>query len=420
MKKFILCLLMLALLASQIPTVFAAGSASVKGPDTVRAGDTITVTFSAGGNIYGGSGKVSFDESKLTLQKYSKSLGSGWKVDFNGNRFTFEHDNGIDESIQITGSKAIFKATFTVNKNLTTGDEISVSVENIELSHGTSDTSVGTKTYKATIAPPLSDNCNLASLTVSNATISPAFSTGTTSYTASVPFTTDTLKVSATAQDSDAKVTVKNTKLSAGATTTVSITVKAANGDTKTYSIKVKRAQDPNYVASSNADLKELSAENFRISPAFSPEVKQYYVWLPYEVDTLKLNAATADKKADFSIAEAVGLAAGKGNDILVTVTAEDGTEQVYTVTAVRAPAPADTEAFLNPQPTEPPVETTEPVADPTEQPTDSTEPVYQTPVDVQPARLQIVGLVSCGALCLILGILLGICIKHLMDKKKY
>lgn len=420
MKKMILCLLVLALLATQIPAVFAAGSASVKGPDTVRAGDTITVTFSAGGNIYGGSGKVSFDESKLTLQKYSKSLGSGWQVDFNGNRFTFDHDNGIDESIQITGSKAIFKATFKVSKDLEPGAEISVAVESIELSHGTTDTSVGTKTYKATIAPPLSDNCNLASMTVSNATISPAFSTGTTSYTASVPFTTETLKVSATAEDSDAKVTVKNTKLTAGGTTTVSVTVKAANGDTKTYSIKVKRAQDPNYVASSNADLKELSAENFQISPAFAPEVQQYYVWLPYEVDTLKLSAATADKKAEVSIGEAAALVAGRGNDILVTATAEDGTEKVYTVTVVRAPAPADTEAFLNPQPAEPPVEPTEPVTDPTEPAAEPSEPVYLTPVDVQPDPMQTVFVVCVGALCLILGALLGFAIKGLMDKKKY
>ena len=82
---------------------------------------------------------------------------------------------------------------------------------------------LGTKTYSATIAKPLSGNCKLASLTVSNATISPKFSAGTTSYTASVPFTTSSLKVSAKAEDADAKVTVKNTKLTAGGTTNVTV-----------------------------------------------------------------------------------------------------------------------------------------------------------------------------------------------------
>ena len=296
-----------------------------------------------------------------------------------------------------------------------------MSVKGIKLTgEGSSESGLGTKTYSATIAPPLSGNCNLASMTVSNAQISPAFSTGTTSYTASVPFTTDTLKVSATAEDADAKVTVKNTKLTAGKTTTVTVTVKAANGTTKTYSIKVKRAQDPNYVASNNADLSELSVQEFRLSPAFSPEVKQYYVWLPYEVDSLTLSGKTADSKAELNVPEVTGLEAGKGNDIAVTVTAEDGTQQVYTVTAVRAPAPADTQQFLDPQPTQP-----EPTEEPTTLPTQEatlptqTDPVYVAPVKEDSSR-QILALACTGALCLVVGILLGVGIVSMTGKKKY
>lgn len=418
MKKFLVYLIALILLVTQIPAVLAAGSASVKGPGSVRAGDTIEISFSAGGGIYGGEGTVSFDESQLTLKKYTGSLSGDWEVEFNGNKFVF-YDNKL--STPITGSKTIFKASFTVNKNLEPGTEISVSVKGIKLSgEGNQESSLGTKTYKSTILPPLSGNCNLASLSVSNAQISPAFSTGTTSYSASVPFTTDTLKLTATAEDADAKVTVKNTKLTAGKTTTVSITVKAANGTTKTYSIKVKRAQDPNYVPSDNAALSELSVQDFRLSPAFSPDVKQYYVWLPYEVDTLTLSGKTADAKAELAIAEAANLEAGKGTDVLVTVTAENGTEQVYTVTAVRAPAPADTESFLNPQPTEPVVEpTVEPTAEPTAEPTEPAAPQYQAPVKVDNHR-QILALACTAALCLVIGILLGIGIKHLSDKGKY
>ena len=70
MKKFILYLLVVLLLTTQIPTVFAAGSASVKGPGTVRAGDTIEISFTAGGGIYGGQGKISYDEGKLKFKTY--------------------------------------------------------------------------------------------------------------------------------------------------------------------------------------------------------------------------------------------------------------------------------------------------------------------------------------------------------------
>ena len=411
MKKFILYLLVVLLLAAQIPTVFAAGSASVKGPGTVRAGDTIEISFTAGGGIYGGQGKLSYDEGKLKFKKFSSSLSGDWETDFNQStgKFVF-YDNKM--STPISGSKTIFKVSFTVSKDLQPGDKISVTVGSIRLSdENKKESSLGDKTYSATIAPPLSGNCKLASLTVSNASISPAFSTGTTSYSASVPFTTDTLKVSAKAEDSDAKVTIKNTKLTAGKTTTVTITVKAANGTTKTYSIKVKRAQDPNYVASSNADLKALSAKNFQISPAFSKDVKQYYVWLPYETDTVALTAETADKNAELTIVEVTALEAGKGTDIPVTVTAEDGTEVIYTVTAVRAPAPEDTPDFLNP-----PVPT-EPEPEPTVAPTEPTATL--TPAVTQPDMTQIIILVCGGIACLALGALMGIGIKHLSDKKK-
>ena len=410
MKKFFAYTLIVLLLAAQVPTVWAAGSASVKGPGTVRAGDTITVSFSAGGGIYGGSGTVSFDSSQLTLKKYSGSLSGSWKVEFNGNKFVF-YDN--DMSSPISGSKTIFKASFTVNKNLEPGTKISVSVGSIKVTDGSKDTGLGTKTYSATIAPPLSGNCKLASLTVSNANISPAFSTGTTSYTASVPFTTSSLKVSAKAEDPDAKVTIKNTKLTAGATTTVSITVKAPNGATKTYTIKVKRAQDPNYVPSSNAKLKQLSVKDFMLSPAFSQDVQQYYVWLPYEVDQISLEAAAEDKKAEVKIGKAENLEAGKATDIPVTVTAEDEKTRVtYTVTANRAPAPSDMAALLNPQ-------TTEPTEEPTEESTAPTEPVYTAPIDIRTDTMMIIYLIGGGILCLAMGVALGIGIKILADKKK-
>lgn len=442
MKKFFMGFLLLILLATQVPAAMAAGSASVKGPGTVRAGDSITVTFSAGGGISGGSGTVSFDKSQLTLKKYTSALSGSWKIDFNGNKFVFYDDK---LSSPIKGSKAIFKATFTVNKDLKPGDKISVAVKSIKVTDGKKDSSLGTKTYSATIAKPLSGNCKLASLTVSNAKISPKFSAGTTSYTTSVPFSTDSLKVSAKAEDKDAKVTVKNTKLTAGATTTVKVTVKAANGTTKTYSIKVKRAQDPNYVPSNNAKLKELSVKSFRLSPAFSEDVKQYYVWLPYEVEKITLEAATNSGKAKVKIGKSTDLTPGEGTDIPVTVTAEDGTKAVYTVTAVRAPAHADTEAFLNPQiaePVEPTVEptveataeptveaTVEPTAEPTTESTkaesiyqsitDSLSTAKQTVKDIWAATKQIIIAVCTGVACLAVGIGLGIGIKYLCDKKE-
>ena len=70
-KKILLFVLTVVLVLGLVPGVLAAGSASLSGPDTVRAGDTVTLSFYAGGGIYGGSGQLSYDASQLTLEDFS-------------------------------------------------------------------------------------------------------------------------------------------------------------------------------------------------------------------------------------------------------------------------------------------------------------------------------------------------------------
>lgn len=399
MKKILALVTVALLLMSIAPTTYAAGNISWKGPDTVRAGDTITLTFSAGGGIYGGSGSVSYDSAQLTLKSYASAIGGNWEVEFGGDKFVFYDDK---LSTPLTGTTAIFKATFVVNKNLQEGTEISVSVKSVKLSDGTQDASIGSRTYSKVIAPPLSGNCTLESMKVTNAKISPSFSPNVTSYSASVPFTTESLKVSADAQHSGAKVTVKSPTLTPGGTTTVTVTVKAENGATKTYSIKVKRAQDPNYVPSANNNLLELQVDGVQLSPVFSSDVTRYIVWLPYETDKAELFATAQDEKATVQIGEAADLQPGKTTDILVTVTAENGAKKEYTVKVFRAPAHEDADAFL---------EGNRPIEEPA--PTIPAEPAPAQPQP--PTALQIGILAGGGVLLLVIGMLLGI----LVGKKR-
>lgn len=381
MKKFFALALIAVLLLALPVQAWAAGSASVSGPDVVRAGDTITVSFVAGGGIYGGSGAVSFDSSQLTLQSYSASVSSPWAVEFAGNSFVF-YDNSM--ACPISGSKTIFKATFKVAASVKPGTTVTVSVTGVKLSDGTSDTNIGTRSYSVTIAEPLSNNANLKSLTVSNAAISPGFSAGTTSYTASVPYSTSKLEVTAEAEHAGATVTVGNTALTPGGTTDVTVTVKAEDGTTKVYHIKTKRAQDPNYVASTVNTLSALAVENFQISPAFTPDRTAYAVYLPYETESLVLSTELTDKKADVALPDLASIPVGE-TTYEIPVTAENGDVLVYTLTVFRAevfdpnaeptePTEPETEPTTEPT-TEPATEaTTEPATEPTTQPT--TEPV--------------------------------------------
>ncbi len=400
MRKIVSCFVLISLIFCMAIGVSAAGSASMSGPSTVRAGDTITVTFYAGGGIYGGSGSVSYDSSVLTLQGYSATKGGTWAVEFNGNNFVF-YDNSMKNPIE--GSASIFKATFKVSSSVEPGTSISVTASGVTLSDGQSDFGVGSRTYSTTIAKPLSDNCTLSSMTVSGATISPAFSPSVTSYSASVPFTTSSISVSATAEDNAAKVSVSNPSLTPGATTNVRVTVTAENGATKTYTISVARAQDPNYVESNNNNLGSLSVEGYALSPAFSADVTQYYVWLPYETETVCISASAADGKAFSSVGTVDSMTPGVGTDIPVTVTAEDGSQKVYTVTVVRAPAHEDVEEYLigvrEPAPTEP---VTEPVTEPEQETEPETQPQIQ-PVPEEPV-FGLGMLIATGIICAALG----------------
>ena len=173
------------------------------------------------------------------------------------------------------------------------------------------------------------------------------------------------LNVSAAANDGKAKVSINSPNLKPGGTTNVTVTVTAENGSTKTYTIAVKRAQDPNYVASSNNDLSGITVNGFLLSPVFSADNTSYVIWLPYETDSVSVSGTAADSKAEVAVEGGTGLIAGADNEIKVICTAEDGTQKGYTVIAKRAAAHDGST-----EPTDPPTEPTEPSTEPDDEPT--------------------------------------------------
>lgn len=374
MKRLVAILTVLILcVASMLPATVSAASASASltGPDTVRAGDTITLSFDlSGSGLYGASGTLSYDSNQVTLSSTTQKIGSPWVVEFNGNNFV-AYDNNL--SNPVNGKATLFTATFTV-KSVDAGSNISISYTNVIASDGSADENVGTVTYTKTVAAPLSTNNNLASLTV-NTTITPAFSPDTTNYTASVPFEVSKLNVSATAADGKAKVSINNSTLTPNGTTKLTITVTAENGAKKDYTISVKRAQDPNYKASGNNKLSGIEVEGFRLSPLFDADTTRYVVWLPYEADTIKISGTAADTKASVVVVGGDKLAAGQDNVVQVICTAENGEKKEYTVVVKRA-AGHDGTVDAIPEETEP-LET-EPLQ------TEPTEPIVPTTPDVE------------------------------------
>lgn len=312
-------------------------SASLTGPDTVRGGDTITlrVVISDSGK-YGFEGTLSYNSNQVTLTKAEANI-RGWKLENNGNNI-IAYDDAMENPIGNGSTVAIL--TFKVNNGVKEGDRISISINGFTTTDGNNESSLGTVSYSVTVAKPLSTDASLVELGVSGYVLSPSFNKDTYTYSISdVDYSVKSLKIVAVKSDANAVVSISGNNLSVGANT-VTVTVKAESGTTKTYKINVARKQDPNYKASSDASLKELTVSNGKLSPAFSKDVTQYIVYVPYEDKGSKLtisgkaNDGKAKKVANSTIEALV-----EGSNITkVICTAEDGTTKEYTITVVVMP----------------------------------------------------------------------------------
>ena len=110
-----------------------------------------------------------------------------------------------------------------------------------------------TKTYTVTVLRPVYDRDNLTALKVSNGIFSPAFDSGTTSYTDNVGNSISSITVTPTVGNPTATIKVNGLPVSSGTasgaislavgTTTINVVVKAQDSiATKTYTITVTRA----------------------------------------------------------------------------------------------------------------------------------------------------------------------------------
>ncbi len=315
--------------------ISAAGNASLTGSSNIRAGDTVTLTFNISGtDIYGFTASLDYDSSKLTLTGTAQKIAAPWIVEFSsGNILAYDNN----QTNPISSSKAVFTATFKISSSLSEGDTVSVRVKNIVASSGSSDIAYGDATYSAKLLGARSSNAELSSLKIANVTLSPAFSPSVYKYTATVPYSVSSVSVTAKTSDAGASYSVSGKNLSVGKNT-VKVTVTASDGTKNVYTITITREQDPNYVPSSDALLSGISVSDGKLSPVFSPDIKTYIVYLPFEVESITINAETKDKNA--SGPEEIKSDLNEGDNVFeLTCTAEDGVNhQTYTVHVYRMP----------------------------------------------------------------------------------
>ncbi|MBQ9699265.1 MAG: cadherin-like beta sandwich domain-containing protein [Lachnospiraceae bacterium] len=410
-KLLIVLVACLACLLYNASPATAAG-VSLTGPGTVRAGDTITLKFNINDSgKYGASGTLVYDSSVVSLSGMSANL-NGWAVEDNNNELVI-YDNNLTNPIN--GNKTVITLKFKVKTGVATGTKINISINNITVTDGSNDSSLGSATYSVAVAAPLSTNANLSSLTVTGATLSPAFSAGTTSYDiGEVEFATSKLNITYKTEDSKAKVAVSGNNLSVGKNT-VSITVTAESGAKKTYKINVTRKQDPNYVASSNATLSGMSISRGELSPAFSKDVDNYIVYLPYEAlgSAFTAKGTAADAKASGVVDGSIASLVEGANETTVVCKAEDGTTKEYKLTVYVMPKYDGTVPDISgtDKPEEPSTE--EPTTDePESEETTTVEPSTESKDDVNDSHkstgFELYHMIIVGIVMLLVGF--GVC----------
>ena len=188
-----------------------------------------------------------------------------------------------------------------------------------------------TKDYTITVTRSKKTISTLSDLTVDGTTVT-GFSENVLSYNiGTVPFSKQSISVGAIAKDTDATISGTGTRNLNTGSNTITVTVTAHDGTTKTsYTIKVEREK------SSDTTLKTLTmAESADLSYTGA---KTYSIEVPYEVSTATINAVPNYADATASVSGPTVMNVGD-NTYTVTVTAENGATDLYTINVKRLPS---------------------------------------------------------------------------------
>ena len=205
-----------------------------------------------------------------------------------------------------------------------------------------------------------SNDNTLSSLNITSGLLNPTFSSNITTYSATV--NTDRITINATANNDKAKVEgdIGTKKLNYG-NNTFKINVLSESQEIKTYTININRLNNENTTTnnSSNTNNENTTTNNSgntnnqsnnvqKSSNNYLKDIKlsygnitlendkfEYDLNIPYDIDSIDVNAITEDSNAKVEISGNNDLKVGL-NQIKILVTAEDNTTKTYIINVTR------------------------------------------------------------------------------------
>ena len=222
--------------------IHAASLSVTASASTIYVGDSVTFTVSASG----GAGNVSVSGA---------ANGTYW---LENSSQSFTVTASAEGTLTVSASGTL--GDFNTEEDVTVSGSASVQVVARPTETPKNETPQKQETQKPEEKKQeekkLSSNANLASLSISQGTLSPKFSASKTQYTVNLNGDVSSIKVNATAADSKAVVYGTGTKSLKPGKNTISVSVAAEDGSTKEYTITVNVDETPLvYVSYNGAKL---------------------------------------------------------------------------------------------------------------------------------------------------------------------
>ena len=228
-KSLISAVTVLCLAVSVFTLNVSAASVSVSGGGQYEVGKSfsVTVKFNADATLYAVEADISYNSSVLRLNSVS---GADYNV---ANGTVKIVDDGF------TATKPSKSSSYTLNFTAIAAGNSNISAT--VLGGGEASSKATGTAAISVITPKPSSNANLASIKLSNGSLSPAFNSNTTTYNVTVKYGIDSINITGSVADGGATYAGGGTfALQVGDNQRV-LTVTAADGTKKSYTINIKR-----------------------------------------------------------------------------------------------------------------------------------------------------------------------------------
>ena len=372
--KRLMTILLLIVLVSITTLDVLAGSVtlSINGSDTVKVGDSITLTISAS-DISGltdglatAQGDMDFDEAYLEYISF-KAVSSSLSVSYGTKTRRFvalglggEYISGNEDLFTLTfRAKKVGETTVSIKDgSVVIGDTQAIIhssnvrsklVKIVDENSGGNTPPTSTETPKSPSSSggsssgggkkPSSSNSStsnkssdntLESLIINNAKISPSFNKNTTTYNVVVPKDVSKLDLSYVTSDKNAKVSVSgNGILKDDEVNVVIVTVTAEDGSVRKYTLNVTKSDEKSSNKLASLDIKEKPVE-------FNKDTYEYSIKVPNDVKKLTIDAIPEDKNSKVEIIGNDRLSRGN-NVVLIKLTDKNGYNNYYRVNVNRS-----------------------------------------------------------------------------------